>query len=145
MIDFVMDFQTTIFNSLIVFYHSPLRINRLRLAFAFSAMLTAIVFICSPVRSSDLLVPSEYPTLQQAIDAANDGDRILIAPGIYSGMGFMRVSFEGKEITVQGASSETCIIDCQFMDRAFDFQCRENEFSVLSDVRIINGVDVCST
>ncbi len=130
---------TTIFN------YSFMQKNTVSLSFTISILFVSMLFICVPALSSDLLVPTEYSTLQQAIDAAYDGDRILIEPGIYTGIGFLRVSFEGREITVQGDSSETCIIDCEFMDRAFDFHCGENEFSVLRDIQIVNGIDECST
>ena len=30
-----------------------------------------------------LEVPGTYPTIQQAVDAAGDGDVVLVAPGIY--------------------------------------------------------------
>ena len=33
--------------------------------------------------SATLLVPSQYPTIQSAIDAANPGDTILVDDGIY--------------------------------------------------------------
>lgn len=38
-------------------------------------------------------VPAEYPTIQSAVDAAGDGDTILIADGVYSGEGNFDQSF----------------------------------------------------
>ena len=41
-----------------------------------------IVLALSPTAlSAQLLVPTNYPTIQSAVDAAMDGDEILVAPG----------------------------------------------------------------
>ncbi len=46
--------------------------------------------------SAFLEVPGTYPTIQQAVDAAGDGDVVLVAPGIYS----ESVLIEGKTIVL---------------------------------------------
>jgi len=44
-----------------------------------------VVLLLFPVKAfpEDLLVPTNYPTIQQAINMAASGDRILVAPGTY--------------------------------------------------------------
>jgi len=91
-----------------------------------------------------LRVPSEYPTIQAAVDAAQDYDTVLLADGIYTGDGNRDISFGGKKITVTSQSRPAyCVIDCQGSEtdphRAFVFENGETSASVLSGVSIING------
>lgn len=48
-------------------------------------------------------VPQQFTTIQQAIEASQDGDTIQVAAGIYTG----EVIFKGKAITIQGIPDET--------------------------------------
>jgi parallel beta-helix repeat protein len=61
-----------------------------------------------------LHVPGEYPTIQEAIDAAIEGQTIWVADGLYTGSGNRDIEFKGKAITVRSENGpENCIIDCQ--------------------------------
>jgi subtilisin family serine protease len=56
-------------------------------------------------------VPGQYPTIQEAIDAATTGGTVVIADGIYTGEGNRDLSFGGKAITVRSENGpENCII-----------------------------------
>ncbi|HMN96752.1 MAG TPA: right-handed parallel beta-helix repeat-containing protein [Phycisphaerales bacterium] len=58
--------------------------------------------------AADLLVPEQFPTIQQAIGAAQTGDRVLVAPGTY----VEAIDFLGKAIVVEGVAGaeETFIV-----------------------------------
>jgi len=82
----------------------------------------------------------DYPTIQQAIDAAKNGDTIILADGIYTGPGNREIDFKGKAVTLRGANGPAdCIIDCQNAGRAFHFHTGENPDSVVEGVTIRNG------
>ena len=74
-----------------------------------SVTAAAVVGIAATVTgAADLLVPGEYPTIQAAINAAQSGDRVLVAPGVYR----EQVNLSGKQISVQGvAGAESTVID----------------------------------
>jgi hypothetical protein len=90
--------------------------------------------------NTTLLVPSEYEAIQDAIDAAVDGDTIIVADGVYTGDRNRALDFGGRAITLRGESGpEACTIDCEYVDRAFHFNSDEGSDAVLSGFRIVNG------
>lgn len=67
------------------------------------AISTALLATC-PSLAADLVVPSQYPTIQSAVTAALNGDRVLVSPGIYP----ESINLQGKRIrleSLQGAPS----------------------------------------
>ncbi len=90
-----------------------------------------------------LNVPSGYPTIQAAINAADYGDEVVVADGIYTGTGNRDIDFLGKAITVRSMyGPENCIIDCEGSTeephRGFYFHSGETS-SVLDGFTIKNG------
>jgi beta propeller repeat protein len=63
-------------------------------AFLFGVILSALIGSASSAMV--LRVPGEYPSIQQAITDANDGDTVLVSPGVY----YETINFGGKDITV---------------------------------------------
>ncbi|MHC4528332.1 MAG: right-handed parallel beta-helix repeat-containing protein, partial [Planctomycetota bacterium] len=61
-----------------------------------SRIAAAILIPASVVFAADLSVPGQYPTIQAAIDAADDNDVIIVAQGTY----YENIDFGGKSITV---------------------------------------------
>jgi hypothetical protein len=92
-----------------------------------------------------LHVPKDYPTIQDAIDAAVHGDMIWVADGTHTGQGNRDIDFEGKAITLRSENGpEHCTIDCQGSDTdphcGFYFHNGEGPNSVLEGLTITNGV-----
>jgi predicted outer membrane repeat protein len=60
-----------------------------------------------PIRAETYLVdddgPAKFRTIQSAVDAARDGDVIIVNPGTYSGSGNRDIDLTGKGITIVGA------------------------------------------
>jgi hypothetical protein len=92
-------------------------------------------YVVCPDGSGDFL------TIQDAIDAANDGDDIELCDATFTGEGNRGIDFLGKAVTVRSRSRnpQACIIDCEHADRAFSFVTDEGPASVLEGVTIING------
>ena len=84
----------------------------------------------------DIQVPLHFPTIQEAIDTAPEGDIILVAPGTY----FENIRFQGKAITLQSeAGAEATVIDGGQNDVVVRFQWAETAESVLDGFTITNG------
>lgn len=83
-----------------------------------------------------LRVPSEYAAIQAAIDAATDGDSVLVASGTY----VEQIDFRGKAITVESEEgSEVTTIDGNEQGPVVTFENGEDWKSVLRGFKITNG------
>jgi len=94
--------------------------------------------------SRTFYVPSDYNTIQAAINDANNGYVIMVEDGIYSGPGNRDIDFLGKAITVRSQNGpKTCIIDCNGSEsephRGFFFHCGEDEHAIIDGLTIMNG------
>ncbi|MDD5327623.1 MAG: PQQ-binding-like beta-propeller repeat protein [Phycisphaerae bacterium] len=99
-----------------------------------------LVALATCAHGAELLVPSQYPTIQSAINAAVNGDTVLVAPGIYTGTGNYNIDFLRKAITVRSENGpENCIIDCGGLGLGFYFHNNEDANSVLDGFTITNG------
>jgi hypothetical protein len=86
-----------------------------------------------------LQVPGGYPSIQAAMDAAQQGDTVLVAQGTYH----ERIDFKGKEITVvssHGAAST--VIDGGQAGSVVTFSSLEGPGAVLQGFTITNGTGI---
>lgn len=101
---------------------------------------------------SPLNVPNDFSTIQAAINAAVDGDIVIVEPNTYTGDGNRDIDFNGLAITVRSTDPDdpdivaATIIDCNGIPgdpgiphRGFYFNSGEGPDSVLSGVTITNA------
>jgi hypothetical protein len=102
-------------------------------------VLAILLSLAVSVHGADRLVPNVYPTIQAAIDAAVNGDTVIIADGTYTGVGNRDIDFADKAITVKSQNGPgLCIIDCQNYGDGFRFDSGEPNSSVLDGITITN-------
>jgi PKD repeat protein len=106
-------------------------------------LLVSIALNLSYAFGAKINVPTPgYPTIQAGIDAAVDGDTVLVADGAYTGDGNKNLDFKGKAITVISENGpNNTIIDCEGEGRGFNFYSGEGQDSVVSGFTITNGKD----
>jgi len=94
-------------------------------------------------------VPHDARTIQAAIDAVHEGGTVIVADGVYTGLGNRDIDFKGKRITVRSESGpENCIVDCncaweetiEDFHSGFLFRSIEKSDSVLEGFTITGGL-----
>jgi len=103
----------------------------------FIAMAAVVLSVDSAKPQSVIQVPTNFPTIQSAINAASNGDTVLVAPGTY----VENINFSGKAITLTSSSGPAVtIIDGNHNGTVVTFNHSETASSVLSGFTIQNGL-----
>src|SRR5262245_40056090 len=85
------------------------RVTRTLLSLAGTVLL---ILLAGAAQANTLNVPSQYASIQAAIDAAKPGDTIQVAPGIYrESLSCNAVEVGKKDLTLQGAGAGQSVID----------------------------------
>ena len=98
-------------------------------------------YVSALPQSNEIRVPQDQLNIQAGIDAAVDGDNVLVSDGTYTGAGNVNLDFKGKAITVKSVNGAgATIIDCRDQyTRGFYFRNGETPLSVLDGFTITRG------
>jgi len=80
-------------------------------------LVTPFLFQIKPAYSRTIFVPTEYKTIQEAVNNATDGDTIQVAPGIYR-----EHVVVAKSLTIVGENPQTTIVDGTANGTVFDLE-----------------------
>lgn len=111
-----------------------------------SALIAGFFVFSVPVVLSGetLRVPGQFATIQDAIDAANDGDVVELSIGVFRGEGNRDIRLHGKAITIRGEfGPEFSAIDAEGTPqepyRGFIFDSGETVDTVIEGLTISGG------
>jgi hypothetical protein len=108
---------------------------------------TGLVVLCSwgfsltgAVFASTRLVPGQYTTIQAAIDASADGDTVLLAPGVYTGVGNREIEMRGIDLVLTSREGpDATVIDCEYAGRGFYLHEGESPAARIERITIRHG------
>ncbi len=102
----------------------------------------SIVGVCAvtpPVLADIINVPGDFRCIQEAIDAAVNGDEVVVADGTYTGACNKNLDFQDKAITLRSESGnrDACIIDCENVGRFASFGAGDT--AVVQSITVMRG------
>jgi parallel beta-helix repeat protein len=100
------------------------------------AHLTMLLMLSMPALAATIHVPTQQPTIQAGINAASNGDVVVVAPGTY----VENINFSGKAITVKSSNgAKVTFIDGNNAASVVTFESAEGLSSVLKGFTLENG------
>ena len=101
-----------------------------------------ILILTNVLIAATINIPADYSTIQAGINAATNGDVVLVQPGTY----VENLNYNGKNITVASlffTTQDTSYISSTIIDgnqdRVVLFNSGETEFAILEGFKITNG------
>lgn len=102
-----------------------------------------LIFILSYNVFAIINIPEAYSTIQEGINAATNGDTVLVSDGIYTGSLNRNLTWNGNEkhLVIRSVNGpEFCTIDCQQNGRAFTFiETWQDSTDIIEGFTLING------
>ena len=104
-------------------------------------ILVSIIILASNLRAATISVPSQYPTIQQAVDASLSGDTIVVHPGLYD----ETVLIDNKGITITGIDPddpdvvESTVVQAGLGGSCFTIRNRKLQDTVITGLTIVDG------
>lgn len=103
---------------------------------AFRACWVLLASLSPCIAANTINVPGDKPTIQAGIDAATDGDVVVVAPGVYAEL----IDFHGKAITLKSQQGpRVTTIDGQSSGTVITMQTFEGRNSVVQGFTITRG------
>jgi parallel beta-helix repeat protein len=99
------------------------------------AIVFACIVLCAQVcLATTIHVPADQPTIQAGINAAINGDTVLVAPGNY----YERLSYHGKRVAVlSSAGPDVTRLSCYYVGQwIVEFVNSEDSLSILDGFRL---------
>lgn len=113
--------------------------NVARLRGVLLAWLAGAVCVNIAAAQVTINVPADQPTIQAGIDAASNGDTVLVAPGTY----LENINFKGKAITVKSSDGPAVTtIDGSNKASVVTFNTAETLSSIVDGFTITHGFDI---
>jgi len=98
-----------------------------------------VCVVCNLALAETYHVPEDFPTIQYAIDAASDGDEIIVAPGTYTSTADEVVDMRGKEIWLHSSGgAEVTIIEGESKRRGILCENYETSSTIIEGFKINN-------
>jgi len=83
---------------------------------------------------------ADFATIQEAIDAASDGDEIIVMPGTYTGSGDWVIDLSGKAVWLHSSEgSATTLIDGENARTCIYCNSDETSLTIIEGFKITNG------
>ncbi len=85
-------------------------------------------------------VAHPFDAIQEGIDAAANGDTVLVLDGTYTGESNRNLDFAARAIALRSENGPgNCVIDCEALERGFHFHSGEGSNSIVEGLTITNG------